>query len=304
MKSPVPPAPASVRIQTVAYRTAPDQLHKLIESLGAAVTLARADGVISTCELRVGDSSESAELSGLSGDEIEGWAGASGITDFEYDPFGQNLGSAGGNNRLAAGAATDYLLLVNPDTYVAPTMIVRSVAAVEPGVAAVEARQIPAEHPKSYDPVTWRTSWVNSSGLLLLREAFEAVGGLDPEHFFLHGDDVDLSWRLRLAGYELVTAPDSVSFHDKRFTTAGRVVAPDAERYHHIHSRLMLAARYGLDEIGRSTRAWAEANGDEVEKSALADFLQRRDSGRIPALLPDAATVAEPDGLRLSPSRW
>jgi hypothetical protein len=274
MKSPVPPAPASVRIQTVAYRTAPDQLHKLIESLGAAVTLARADGVISTCELRVGDSSESAELSGLSGDEIEGWAGASGITDFEYDPFGQNLGSAGGNNRLAAGAATDYLLLVNPDTYVAPTMIVRSVAAVE------------------------------RSGLLLLREAFEAVGGLDPEHFFLHGDDVDLSWRLRLAGYELVTAPDSVSFHDKRFTTAGRVVAPDAERYHHIHSRLMLAARYGLDEIGRSTRAWAEANGDEVEKSALADFLQRRDSGRIPALLPDAATVAEPDGLRLSPSRW
>jgi GT2 family glycosyltransferase len=44
------------------------------------------------------------------------------------------------------------------------------------------------------------------------RSAFEAAGGFD-EQFFMYHEDVDLGWRLRLLGYSIRTAPQSVVYH-------------------------------------------------------------------------------------------
>jgi N-acetylglucosaminyl-diphospho-decaprenol L-rhamnosyltransferase len=43
--------------------------------------------------------------------------------------------------------------------------------------------------------------WVVGACFLVRREAWEAVGGFD-ERYFLYFDDVDLCWRLWLAGYK------------------------------------------------------------------------------------------------------
>jgi GT2 family glycosyltransferase len=296
------PKPCSLHIQSVVYRNGRSQVERLIRSLGAAVAVARVEGLVGGVEMRLGDSSEPG-TSRITADDVVAWSGDAGI-EAEYDAFEENLGSAGGNNRLARRATADFLLLVNPDTYAAPAMIAELVAAHRPGVAAVEARQIPAEHPKWYDPGDWTTPWVTSAALLLDRAAFDAVGGLDPEHFFLHGDDVDLSWRLRLAGYDLLLAPAAVVFHDKRFDEEGRVLAPEAERYHHIHGRLMLAERYGLGPLAERVQRFVEGSGDEAQREALADFLDRKERGLVPDPIEGAARVAEIHGPHLAGSRF
>lgn len=49
--------------------------------------------------------------------------------------------------------------------------------------------------------------------MMLRREAIDKVGWLDPE-LFLGCDDLDLSWRLRLAGYRLLIATDVFVLHE------------------------------------------------------------------------------------------
>jgi len=51
-----------------------------------------------------------------------------GIDGFTYELFGQNLGSAGGSNRLAREATADSLLVLNSDTYPAPDLLAELLA--------------------------------------------------------------------------------------------------------------------------------------------------------------------------------
>jgi len=48
--------------------------------------------------------------------------------------------------------------------------------------------------------------------MLIDREVFRQVGGFDEDYFAIF-EDVDLGWRLWLAGYEVAFASDSVAFH-------------------------------------------------------------------------------------------
>jgi GT2 family glycosyltransferase len=51
------------------------------------------------------------------------------------------------------------------------------------------------------------------AALALKTDAVREVGGVDPR-FFLYYEDVDLSWRLRLAGHRIVYVPDAVVAHE------------------------------------------------------------------------------------------
>jgi len=70
---------------------------------------------------------------------------------------------------------------------------------------------------------------VGSAGMLIRRDAWEALGGFDPA-LPLYRDDLDLCWRAWRAGHEVRVVPDAVihhreaSFHGRRLgsTTAGR----------------------------------------------------------------------------------
>ena len=51
-----------------------------------------------------------------------------------------------------------------------------------------------------------------AAAALYLRKAFMAVGGFD-ENFFSHMEDVDLGFRLRLAGYKCLHVPNAIVWH-------------------------------------------------------------------------------------------
>jgi len=56
------------------------------------------------------------------------------------------------------------------------------------------------------------------------REAWEEVGGFD-EDFFMYCEDVDLGWRLQLAGYRAVFAPEARVYHRLSATGGGAVAS-------------------------------------------------------------------------------
>lgn len=128
---------------------------------------------------------------------------------------GHNIGLA--NGTAALGLVTNIDLVFEPDS------LRRVVAAslADSGAAAWEFRQKPYEHPKFYDPVTGATNWNSHACVLLRRDAFEAVGGYD-RHLFMYGEDVELSYRLRRAGWLLRYVPAAVVFH-YTYAAAGQV---------------------------------------------------------------------------------
>ena len=116
-----------------------------------------------------------------------------------------NLGFGSGINRMLKNSATAYVLALNQDAIPevdALAELWKCASNDDVKVAAWEMRQIPFEHPKAYDPVSLDTEWVSGAAVLLRASAMREVGGFEPR-IFMYGEDVDLSWRLRCAGYRL-----------------------------------------------------------------------------------------------------
>jgi GT2 family glycosyltransferase len=54
--------------------------------------------------------------------------------------------------------------------------------------------------------------WASGAALFVRSTAYRKVGGLDP-FFFAHQEEIDLCWRLQLAGYKIFVQPKSVVYH-------------------------------------------------------------------------------------------
>ncbi len=64
-----------------------------------------------------------------------------------------------------------------------------------------------------WDPSLARwVDWAHAAFLLVRREAWDEVGGFDPEHW-MYAEDLDLGWRLRRAGWLTLYEPDAVVSH-------------------------------------------------------------------------------------------
>lgn len=61
-------------------------------------------------------------------------------------------------------------------------------------------------------------------GVAYRRTAWEEVGGFD-EQLFMYLEDVDLAWRLQLAGWEAVFAPQARLYHRLSATSGGRLAS-------------------------------------------------------------------------------
>lgn len=57
---------------------------------------------------------------------------------------------------------------------------------------------------------------VSGAAFAISRECYEITQGFDPD-YFTYFEDTDLSWRARLAGFEVVLAANSVVYHDYEF---------------------------------------------------------------------------------------
>ena len=150
----------------------------------------------------------------------------------DYRFSGANLGFGAAHNKLLAEAfslpSVRAYLCLNPDAVLHPHCLsaLWTEAAANPGFGLIEARQFPDEHAKTYDPVTHKAPWCSGCCLLISRAAHEQTGGFD-ERFFLYGEDVDLSWRVRAAGLHVGVAPRAMVHHyvnDRAETHASRAL--------------------------------------------------------------------------------
>lgn len=129
---------------------------------------------------------------------------------------GDNLGFGAGHNLLFNSVSTDctaYLCL-NPDGVMHPECLAEmvKVADRERWQGIFEPLQEPIMHPKVYSPQTGATAWCSGACLLIPAVIYREIGGYDDD-FFLYCEDVDLSWRVKAAGYRCFACSGAFFFH-------------------------------------------------------------------------------------------
>lgn len=137
---------------------------------------------------------------------------------------GTNIGFGAGHNKNIELATSPYILVTNVDIEFEPNSIETILKRANESslkIASWEFRQIPYEHPKYYDPVSQLTNWNSHACVLLRTSAIKEVGGYD-DNIFMYGEDVDLSYSLRSAGYLLSYFPDATIIHNT-YESAGQV---------------------------------------------------------------------------------
>ena len=124
-----------------------------------------------------------------------------------------NIGFGAAHNCLMASYEqwTHYIAL-NPDGILHPDAI-RQMLCLDDGASLIEARQIPLEHPKYYNPSTYEVEWCSGACLMLRHDIYRQTGGFD-EDFFMYCEDVDLSWLWRTAGGKCKIATKALFAHD------------------------------------------------------------------------------------------
>jgi hypothetical protein len=194
--------------------------------------------------------------------------------------FAQNLGFPEAYNRAIRSVKADYVLLLNNDTEVLnPRWIDILVDRADngPSIAAVGCKLVTMEDHQRLDSVGvmgikyWRgfvdigkyetdrgkydrppiiPFSVCSAAMLIRKKAFDQVGGFDSK-FCAYVEDVDLCWRLRLVGYEIIYEPSARVAHYFSGTHGSKEV--DARKLYLSHRNVLRAI---MKNCGDSVR-WA-----------------------------------------------
>ncbi len=206
-----------------------------------------------------------------------------------------NVGFGAANNRATEAARGDRLLLLNSDAWLDDGALPRLAAALdsEPrlALAAPELRYPDGRPQFAWAPETgvagealqmlrnrfearpWAhrvpprwlrpllgPGWFSAACILLRRDAFEQVSGFD-EKMFLYFEDVDLSRRLRHAGWRLGSVPGAVAFHVKggsRPSDRGEIEYRRAQLYYYRKHRPGWENRYLRFRMRRKFSRWPE----------------------------------------------
>jgi len=158
----------------------------------------------------------------------------------------RNLGFAGGYNAVLKRVDADYFVLLNSDVEVTPNWISPVIellesqpdmAAAQPKIRSYYQRDrfehagaaggfidqygfpfcrgrllhiVEPDNGQYDDPC--EVFWASGAAFFIKRKCWEEVGGFDAD-FFAHMEEVDLCWRLRLAGYRIGYCPNAVVYH-------------------------------------------------------------------------------------------
>jgi GT2 family glycosyltransferase len=154
--------------------------------------------------------------------------------------LGRNTGFAAGSNRgIEHLADCDWIALLNPDAFPEPGWLdaLQRAAAEHPEFALLASRQLMAGDPSRLDGagdvysvsgLVWRRLFGRpaadaaleteevfapcAAAALYRRQALVEAGGFD-ESFFCYVEDVDLAFRMRLAGHRCLYVPSATVHH-------------------------------------------------------------------------------------------
>jgi len=158
----------------------------------------------------------------------------------------ENLGFAKGNNigiKKALAENFDYICLINQDTISDPGFLKELVKTAEADekIAAVQPRiMLYPEKDKvnslgnsihylgfGYSSGGYQQfngnlepkeiAYASGAAVLIKTNVLKQVGLFDPD-FFMYHEDLDLGWRMRLAGYKILVVPNAVIYHKYQFS--------------------------------------------------------------------------------------
>jgi GT2 family glycosyltransferase len=132
----------------------------------------------------------------------------------------------------------------------------------------------------------------------------ERIGAFDEKSFFMYCDDVDFSWRTRLAGYRVVYQPSACVFHDKRLDAHGQIVPGEAEVYYSAEASLMMAWKWSRPELLEWNRERLLTSGSDLHRKAVKVFDSRRERNDLPLPLDPERRVAQFEGYNYTRHRF
>jgi GT2 family glycosyltransferase len=157
-----------------------------------------------------------------------------------------NEGFAGGYNWALKEVQSDYYVLLNSDVSVTPGWIEPVIAIMEndPHVAACQPKILSYHNPQLFEYAGAGGGWIDTLGypfsrgrvfdvcendlhqydkaipvfwasgasMFVRSNVYHEMGGLDAS-FFAHQEEIDLCWRMQLAGHRIMACPQSVVYH-------------------------------------------------------------------------------------------
>jgi GT2 family glycosyltransferase len=194
---------------------------------------------------------------------------------------GRNRGYAGGCNEALKLSSAEYVVFMNDDTTQDPGWLARLVdAALRYGNAAAFQPKILSSLPAAAGKQVFDYAggaggmmdrlgypwclgrvfssreedhgqydggreifWASGVAMLVKRDAVVKLGGFD-EDFFMHMEEIDLCWRMKLAGYQVRSVPESIVFHQGGASLPSG--SPEKIYYNHRNNIAMLLKNRGL----------------------------------------------------------
>jgi len=192
----------------------------------------------------------------------------------------ENQGFAGGCNRGIAVARGKYVVLLNDDTEVDADCVSRlvrtaeddpTIGACQPKIRSLRDRShfeysgaagglmdvygypfsrgrlmdhVEADEGQYDEPA--EIFWASGVCMLVRKSVLDEVGAFD-ETFFAYMEEIDLSWRILLAGHRIVYVPDAVVYHIGGYSLERKNVK--RMYLNHRNSMIMLAKNYSLRSL-------------------------------------------------------
>lgn len=160
--------------------------------------------------------------------------------------FDKNLGFAKGYNESLKQIESDYYVLLNSDVEVKTSWLEPMVHLLENNeeIAACQPKILSFKNKKLFEYAGAAGGWLDKYGypfakgrvfdiceedhgqydqpepifwasgaaLFIRAKIFHEMNGFD-EYFFAHQEEIDLCWRMQLAGYKIYSCPSSVVYH-------------------------------------------------------------------------------------------
>ena len=212
-----PPGQPAISVVILNYN-GQKWLERCLESL-------QAQSIFGRIEVIIADNASTDASDKMASQAMSGW------TNGRFLQNGANLGFCEGNNRGAALARGQYLFFLNPDAWLEKNCLEVLLKETE-AAGAVAANPLVLDYDDDHfqhlicsgiDLFGLPNGAIRSAevrevfaasgcGYLIRTDVFQRIGGFDRE-MFMYGDEIDLSWRVWIAGEKIVAVPQARMHH-------------------------------------------------------------------------------------------